>query len=80
MEVVVYTRPGCDQSRRIKDLLSEKGVAFEEHVCNNGKVDNADLRSLGIDVTEVPMTVVDGVAIAGMNRPRIEQAIGWIGS
>ncbi len=79
MEVIVYTRPGCEHSRRIKELLAEKGVAFQEHVCADGKVDNRDLRQFEIDVSQVPLTVVDGVAIPGLNRPRIEQAIGWVG-
>lgn len=79
MEVIVYTKPGCEQSRRIKELLEEKGVSFQEHVCSDGKVGN-QLRELDIEVSQVPLTVVDGVSIPGMNRPKIEQAIGWVGS
>ncbi len=79
MEVVVYTRPGDEDSRRIKELLSDIGVAFEEHICADGKLDRKELRSLDIGATQVPLTVVDGVAIQGMNRARIEQAIGWVG-
>lgn len=79
MEVVVYTRPGDEDSLRIKELLSDKGVAFEEHICADGKLDGKELRSLDIAVSQLPMTVVDGVAIPGMNRARIEQAIGWVG-
>lgn len=70
MDVVVYTQPGDENSRRIKELLSNIGVTFEEQVCADGKVDGR---------TQVPLTVVDGVAIPGMNRARIEQAIGWVG-
>lgn len=79
MEVVVYTRPGDEDSRRIKELLSDKGVDFEEHVCADGKLDGKELRRLDIAVSSVPLTVVDGVVIPGMNRARIEQAIGWVG-
>lgn len=79
MEVIVYTKPGDEQSMRIKELLAEKGVSFEEHICSDGKVDNR-LRALDIEVSQVPLTVVDGVPIPGMNRPKIEQAIGWVGS
>jgi glutaredoxin len=79
MEVVVYTRPGDEDSRRIKELLSDKGVEFEEHVCADGKLDGKELRSLDIAVSQVPLTVVDGVVIPGMNRAGIEQAIGWVG-
>jgi glutaredoxin len=81
MEVIVYTKPGDEHSRRIKELLAEKGVTFQEHVCSNGKVDSqSHLQELDIEVSQVPLTVVDGVAIPGMNRAKIEQAIGWVGS
>ena len=79
MEVIVYTRPDCEDSRRIKELLAEKGVEFEEHVCADGKLDESDLSGLEIDVKDVPLTVVDGVPIAGLQRSQIEQAIGWSG-
>ncbi len=78
MEVVVYTGPD-EQSRKIKELLGDLGVDFQEHVCADGKVDGRDLRPLNLQVAQVPLTVIDGVAIAGMNRAQIEQAIGWIG-
>jgi glutaredoxin len=79
MEVIVYTRPDCENSRRIKEILENRGVAFQEHVCADGKLDGKDLRNLDIEVRQVPLTVVDGVAIAGLQQAKIEQAIGWIG-
>jgi glutaredoxin len=79
MEVIVYTRPDCESSRRIKEILENRGVAFQEHVCADGKLDGTDLRNLDIDVKDVPLTVIDGVPIAGLNQAQIEQAIGWIG-
>jgi glutaredoxin len=79
MEVIVYTRPDCESSRRIKEILEDRGVEFQEHICADGKLDGKDLRHLDIEVNQVPLTVVDGVPIAGMDRAQIEQAIGWIG-
>ena len=79
MEVIVYTRPDCESSRRIKEILENRGVAFQEHVCADGKVDSEELSSLDVDVREVPLTVVDGVPIAGLQQAQLEQAIGWIG-
>jgi glutaredoxin len=79
MEVIVYTRPDCESSRRIKEILENRGVAFQEHVCADGKVDGEELSSLDVDVREVPLTVVDGVPIAGLQQAQLEQAIGWIG-
>ena len=79
MEVIVYTRPDCESSRRIKEILSDRGVVFQEHVCADGKVDGQDMRNLDVEVKDVPLTVIDGVPIAGLQRVQIEQAIGWIG-
>jgi len=79
VEVIVYTKPGCDSSRRIKEILEDRGVEFQEHVCADGKVDSRDLRGLVGEARTVPLTVIDGVPISGMNRAEIEQAIGWVG-
>jgi glutaredoxin len=79
MEVVVYTRPGDDQSRRIKELLEEKGVEFQEHICVDGRIDGRDRSLPEVNPAEIPLTVIDGVPIAGLNRSLIEQAIGWHG-
>ena len=79
MDVIVYTRPDCESSRRIKEILADRGVAFQEHICADGTLDGKDLRDLDVDVKDVPLTVIDGVPIAGLQRAEIEQAIGWIG-
>jgi glutaredoxin len=79
MEVIVYTKPGCDSSRRIKEILEDRGVAFQEHVCADGRIEASDLRGLDVTAESVPLTVIDGVPISGMNRAQIEQAIGWVG-
>ena len=79
MDVIVYTRPDCESSRRIKELLADRGVDFKEHVCADGKLEPKELRSLDLGVMDVPVTVIDGVPIAGLQRAEIEQAIGWIG-
>lgn len=79
MEVIVYTKPGCDSSRRIKEILEDRGVEFQEHVCADGKVIRKDIYGLDVAAESVPLTVIDGVPISGMNRSQIEQAIGWIG-
>ncbi|TMD39037.1 MAG: hypothetical protein E6I88_13450 [Chloroflexi bacterium] len=79
MEVIVYTRPDCENSRRIKEILADRGVAFQEYVCADGKLDGKPMPDLDIDVRDVPVTVIDGVPITGLQRAQIEQAIGWIG-
>jgi glutaredoxin len=79
VEVIVYTKPGCESSLRIKEILEDRGVEFQEHVCADGKLESKDLRSLELESGSAPLTVIDGIAIAGMNRAEIEQAIGWVG-
>ncbi len=79
MEVIVYTRPNCESSRRIKEILEDRGVTFQEHICADGKLDGRDLRNLDIEMRSIPLTVIDGVPIAGLQQAQIEQAIGWIG-
>jgi glutaredoxin len=80
MDVVVYTRPDCENSRRIKEILADRGVTFKEHVLVDGKLEAAELRTMdSIDPSQVPVTVIDGVPITGLQRAEIEQAIGWIG-
>ncbi len=69
MDVVLYTREGCDLSHRIKELLKAKGVHFREYQI-----------VFGVDTSQLPIAVIDGVAIPGNQRATIEQAIGWIGS
>jgi glutaredoxin len=82
LDVIVYTKPGCENSQRIKTLLYEKGVAFREHVCADGQVSTDACKADGISLqgaAQAPVTIVDGVVIEGMDRAQIEQAIGWIG-
>jgi len=79
MEVIVYTKPGCDSSRRIKEILEDRGVDFQEHICADGKIERKDPGGLDVAGESVPLTVIDGVPISGMNRAQIEQAIGWVG-
>jgi glutaredoxin len=78
MEVIVYTRPDCENSRRIKEILSDRGVDFKEQCYAEGAEPN-NLGTLNVDTTTMPVTVIDGVPIAGLQRAEIEQAIGWIG-
>ena len=79
MEVIIYTKPGCDNSQRIKELLADHGVEFQEQICADGKLDPQKLNGIKIEVEDAPVTIIDGVAIAGMDRAQIEQAIGWVG-
>lgn len=74
MNVTVYARPGCERGALIKGLLEEKGVAFREEPLRNGA-----LRGRIGALTDDPVTVIDGERVAGLDRVRIEQLIGWQG-
>ena len=71
--------PTAKAAGGIKEILENRGVAFKEHICADGKLDGNDLRNLDIDVKDFPLTVIDGGPIAGLQQAQIEQAIGWIG-
>ena len=78
MEVVFYSRSGCELSSRIRDLLEAKGVAFREHECVDGHSETDDV-ACTVTITRLPMAVVDGVAIPRNRRADIGKAIGWLG-
>jgi len=58
---------------------SRRSWLTAEYVCADGKLDGKPMPDLDIDVRDVPVTVIDGVPITGLQRAQIEQAIGWIG-
>jgi len=71
--VVVYTQPGCMFCSRVKDLLLELGVCFEEK--DVARDDEAMRELLEKGFFSVPVTVVNGEAVIGYNRPRLEQLL-----
>jgi hypothetical protein len=75
MEVVIYCRPDSPQGAAIKELLTDKGVGYREEHVGNGNLQGRPGRT---EDTE-PITVIDGVTVAGLDRIRIEQLIGWQG-
>jgi len=75
MDVIIYCLPGSERAATIKELLKEKGVAFREEPVANGYLRG---RVPGGYDSE-PVTVIDGERVAGLDRVRIEQLIGWHG-
>lgn len=58
----------------VKEYLSQNGVSYEEH---DVSVDRAAAKKM-VDLTGqmgVPVTVINGEAIIGFDKPRLEQAI-----
>jgi glutaredoxin len=57
----------------VKELLSQKGVDFEERNVSRDPAHLAELRRLGF--AGVPVTLIGDRRIAGFDRARIESAL-----
>ncbi len=75
MDVVVYALRDCRRSAVIKELLAEKGVAYREEPLLDSLVPRRSTLAAALD----PITVINGEAVTGLDRVRIEQLIGWHG-
>ena len=72
--VVVYTQPGCLFCDKVKTFLRERGVAFVEKDVMADEQAFAELEAKGFFAT--PVTVIDGQAVVGFNRTRLEALLG----
>ena len=74
MSVVIYTSPTCGYCHQVKEYLAHKGVKYVER---NVSVDRAAADEM-VEMTGqmgVPVVVIDGQAIVGFNRPRLDQLL-----
>jgi len=69
-QVIIYTRVGCADCEREKELLSRKGVAFEERDLGADKKYADELTAMGINVT--PVTLIDDELVVGFEPQEIE--------
>ena len=71
-EVVVYAHR-CEFCGRVKEFLSERGVPFTE----KDVVEDADAMEelIGMNFCSIPVTLIDGKAVLGFNRKRLEQLL-----
>jgi glutaredoxin 3 len=61
--------------RKTKEFLSSKGITYREvNVAEDLEGREELLRSTG--QLAVPVTVIDGEAVVGFNRPRLVQLLG----
>lgn len=58
----------------MKELLSQKGVAFEDRNVSQNSTFLDEVRQMGF--TGVPVTVIGDKRIAGFDKARIEAALG----
>ncbi len=59
---------------KVKEFLSQNGVAFTECNIAADQAALADLEKLGYMTT--PVTLVDGEAVVGFDRAKLEQLLG----
>jgi len=58
----------------VKEFLHQKGVEFTEKDVSADERALEELMAMGYSAT--PVTVIDGEAVVGFNRARLEQLLG----
>jgi len=58
----------------VKEFLHQKGVEFSEKDVSADERALEELMAMGYSAT--PVTVIDGEAVVGFNRVRLEQLLG----
>jgi glutaredoxin len=58
----------------VKEFLHDQGIAFTERDISTDDRALEELTQMGFSAT--PVTVVDGEAVVGFNRARLEQLLG----
>ncbi len=68
---IVYTTPTCPWCRRVKEYLSAQGVPYRDvDVSRDQQAAQDMVRRTG--QMGVPVTVLDGEAVVGFDKPRLE--------
>jgi glutaredoxin-like protein len=63
LDVSIFTRPDCEYCARAKDLLKERGIAYEELVLNRDYTSRTLRAIAGID--SVPQVFINGDYVGG---------------
>lgn len=71
MEVKVYSTPTCGYCQQAKQYLKENGVAFTEYDISVDQMAAQEMMQLTSQMG-VPVIVVDGQAIIGFDRAKLE--------
>jgi glutaredoxin len=73
-QVVVYTQTfDCVFCDRVKEFLSQKGVPYIERDVNTDDRAKEELEQMGYVTT--PVVLVDGEAVVGFDRARLERLL-----
>jgi glutaredoxin len=73
VDVMVYTRPGCSTCGQLKDYLRQHGVRFHERDVTTDLSARQQLESM--HVHGVPVTVIDGLAVIGFDKDRLDDEL-----
>ena len=74
MKVKIYTTPQCTWCKRVKNLLSEHGIEYEEtDVSQNEEAAEKMVEISG--QTGVPVTDIEGKIITGFDEPELKKAL-----
>jgi len=79
MDVKVYTSPTCGYCHQAKRYLSERGVKFTERDISVDRSAAEEMIRL-TGQTGVPVIVVDGEAVVGFDRRRLDQLLAGAGN
>ncbi len=69
-KIEIYTQPWCSYCARALNLLTEKGVAFQEIAAPGGSPARAEARERSGGLTTVPQIFIDGAHIGGSDELR----------
>lgn len=79
MDITVYSTPTCGYCHQAKRFLSDRGVHYTDiDVSRDRQAADEMVRLTG--QMGVPVIVIDGEAIVGFNRPKIEQLLAGRGN
>jgi glutaredoxin len=79
MDLVVYTREGCAESAVMRDYLQHRGFDYRLRQVDGDAGARREWEDLDGEVT--PLVVIDQRQIVrGLDRARLDQLTGWIGS
>ncbi len=74
MDVKIYTTPTCGYCHQAKSFLGELGVKYMEYDVSRDRNAASEMVKLTGQMG-VPVIVVDGQAVIGFDRPRLQQLI-----
>ncbi|MDF2926474.1 MAG: NrdH-redoxin [Paenibacillaceae bacterium] len=77
VKAVVYSSTHCTYCKQLKTYLSEQNIEFEERNIDDDEAYAKELQDLGM--SSVPVTVIGGTTILGLNPSRIKKAVAAIG-